>query len=838
MSWMSEGPSRGPWQTTPVKSLPPAVPLISTAFDRPTQPPSSAGASSKTSRNALFDVDWAPVTPNTRSRSSTIESRSSTASNGSLNRRSRMDIEPDTQAAGAGGPYPPPFERRETVTSFHDVTPLVGSKTDNGFEWLPQTPVSPMRGLPASNHASMPIFDPLPSAATPLTPPPAPPPPLSRPGPAFPPTPISPARPPSRPSPVEFPDSDALPATAGHSANPLLDTRRAPSVRLSPSPTYLLGEGRHANVYLASCEPSEATGSVRVERGVRRRRLCAAKRLFPDRESQVSGLGEAFILAKLAGSPDHADPGSSNVVRLYGVRDERDGVDPPAPMPSLPSAPSRSSHRLSYGSGQNVPSPLGRTSSDGAGRDLSTPELMVCAGSAAAARRFGRKSARHSDPALDANAPNGKGKLSLLSHAFDPPLSSSRRRTVSVPQASSPQAAELAGSPPTGGGLAPPFSLTPRIDLLLEFCPFGHVLQFARAHPERLDKARWFDWASQLTAAVKWAHEKNVLHADIKPQNVLIAPDLSLRLADWGNSLFLPSPSSPAHLFPTDPHGLGTPSYSPPEYVRALPSPFSYSSDIFSLGITLYVLLTATEPYEGIRAYERMMRVAEGDWWEYEERRRLGSLAQEAEGEDLALSRSGSLRSNRSGRSSVRGSLRASSRRDSSVESVRSYMSVSGIGEQGPRDWRAIAKTLLAEPAMTPEALEDAVTEALPPLPPPGQHRTPASTAARTTGAGSLAERMEEDSSPRQSPSICQYYPGTSCPVQYFLSAPADDDPEDGGEAGPLAAHVVPLAVRDLVRRMTSPRAADRPTAPDVWLELCRIGTEEGVWAPTTTSST
>jgi hypothetical protein len=35
-------------------------------------------------------------------------------------------------------------------------------------------------------------------------------------------------------------------------------------------------------------------------------------------------------------------------------------------------------------------------------------------------------------------------------------------------------------------------------------------LQFARAHPECLDKARWFDWAKQLAGAVKWAHEKTV----------------------------------------------------------------------------------------------------------------------------------------------------------------------------------------------------------------------------------------------------------------------------------------------------------------------------------------
>lgn len=520
MIWKEES-SQGPWRGGPAESLAPAVPLVSPLFNRPINPPSpDRSAPQTTSRNALFDVDWAPVTPNTRSRSSTVESWFSTVStSSSANRRSWMDVDPATADKGFESVQAPPFERRETVTSCHDATPVVGSKNESGFEWLPQTPVSPMRRLPISPHNSMPAFEPLPSAASPLTPPP--PPSLSRPGPALPPTPTSPPRPPSRPSPVEFPESAALPATAGHSTNPLLDTRRAPSLRLSPSPTYLLGEGRHANVYLASCEPVEPVGSVRAERVPRRRRLCAAKRLLPDRDSQVSGLGEAFILAKLAGSADQAEVGSSNIIRLYGVRDERDGFDPPAPLPSCMSTSSRSSLRLSYGSGQTVPSPLGRTSSDLDGtRHVAMREVTASAGTAAAARRFGRKSARHSETVLiDPDAGHGKSKLSLLSHALDPPLSSSRRRTVSMPQPTASPPAES----PSASGLAPPFSLTPRIDLLLKFCPFGNVLQFARAHPECLDKARWFDWAKQLAGAVKWAHEKNVLHADIKPQNVLVS---------------------------------------------------------------------------------------------------------------------------------------------------------------------------------------------------------------------------------------------------------------------------------------------------------------------------
>lgn len=493
-------PSRGPWHSPPTQRNPP-----NTASALPLPPPiPTAGTSSNpaqsVSRNSLFDVDWAPVTPNTRSRSSTIES---TASQDDQGRQSWLDKGPFRPARSTA----PPFERRDTVTPYQAPTPVMGSKHDSGFEWLPHSPISPQRSATPPLASQAPPFGPAGAALpTPRTPSPQ-----ALPVLAFPPTPNSPPRPPSRPSPVEFPSSEALPPSAGHSSNPLLDTRRAPSLRMSPTPTFLLGEGRHASVYLASCEPSGPNGSVVVEKRPRRRRLCAAKRLFPDRESQVAGLGEAFILAKLSG---HSE-GAESIIRLYGVRDERDGVDPPLQTASsLSSSFSRSSHRISSTGSHGLPSPLRRTSDGSDTGDSQIPAASPQEGTRAAARSPNR----NSDTIVASS--HGRSKLSLLSHALDPPLSSTRRRAIS--------SASLDGSPssspgsPAQGGLAPAFSLSPRIDLLLEFCPFGHALQFAKAHPERLDRRRWFDWAKQLAAAVKWAHEKNVLHGDIKPQNVLV----------------------------------------------------------------------------------------------------------------------------------------------------------------------------------------------------------------------------------------------------------------------------------------------------------------------------
>ncbi|GJN91419.1 hypothetical protein Rhopal_004440-T1 [Rhodotorula paludigena] len=755
-----------------------------------------APSPTKASRNSLFDQEWAPITPPSRSRSSTAESQFSSASSSaeSGSRRSWMNV--DSPKSSWAPPTRGPLVRNETVTL--ERTPVPGAKGESGFIW-PTTPPSPAIRASDPFPTLPPLPPPVPLALqTPFVPAHPPPPPSAVPSAPRPPpnTAMTKGRSPSWSAYASLPGSGtvtdeaaaALPPSAGHSSNPLLDTRQSPSLRLSPSPLYLLGEGRHASVYLASFP----------------------KRLSPDRESQVTGLGEAFILAKLSGPTGTSREGGSRfILRLHGVKDERDGLEAPLPLAHFGSASvsrSGSEKRYSTRSDEGMPrSPLGRRDSgDDAAPERHRPASLQLPSSSSLKLK---KGPRHSD-ILNNSSSTSSHKLSLLSHALEPPLSSSRRRVTLGGSQTMPGTPTLSS---TGGTLDPsPLSPTttpspaPRIDLLVEYCPLGHALQFARAHPEHVDKARWFGWAVQLASAVEWAHERGVLHADIKPQNVMVASDLTLRLADWGTSLFLPPPSSPAHLFPTDPHGLGTPSYSPPEFVRPLPSPFSYPSDIFSLALTLHTLLTAREPYEGLRTMERMLHVAAGGWWEVEERRRLRDLEGD-EAELVSLSRQGSVRSVASGRSgrsarrSVAGSLRG--RRDDSVESVRSVVSNSPEAASGPRDWETLARSLLLDDA--DDAAEAAALvrpeSSLPPLPSPPEG-----------GAPSPIE-------PEYQPST-RYYAGTSTPVQHFLAA--DED---------VPAQVVPLAVRDLLRRMASPSPEHRPTAAEVRRELERIASEEGV---------
>ncbi len=115
------------------------------------------------------------------------------------------------------------------------------------------------------------------------------------------------------------------------------------------------------------------------------------------------------------------------------------------------------------------------------------------------------------------------------------------------------------------------------------------IIRREGAQPE----AKVLDWALQLLDALDYCHSHNILHRDIKPQNIIITAEGRAVLVDFG-LVKLWNPNDPRTR--TAMRGMGTPEYAPPEQYDVQGAHTDPRSDIYSLGATIYHALTGQSP--------------------------------------------------------------------------------------------------------------------------------------------------------------------------------------------------------------------------------------------------
>ncbi|MDQ3748089.1 MAG: serine/threonine-protein kinase [Acidobacteriota bacterium] len=124
---------------------------------------------------------------------------------------------------------------------------------------------------------------------------------------------------------------------------------------------------------------------------------------------------------------------------------------------------------------------------------------------------------------------------------------------------------------------------------------------------KRLETAKALDIAMQIASALAVAHEAGIVHRDIKPENVMLREDGLVKVLDFGlaklseKNIVEYDVDSEA-LTPTQVHTnpgmvMGTAAYMSPEQARGLP--VDARTDIFSLGVVFYEMLTGIQPFAG-----------------------------------------------------------------------------------------------------------------------------------------------------------------------------------------------------------------------------------------------
>lgn len=132
--------------------------------------------------------------------------------------------------------------------------------------------------------------------------------------------------------------------------------------------------------------------------------------------------------------------------------------------------------------------------------------------------------------------------------------------------------------------------------IVMEWIPGGAVTERLRSGPLPIDEA--IAIARQTLEAIAYLHAQGVVHRDIKPSNLLLDSGGAIKLGDFGLARPLPAGSEVSQTVTE----AGTPAYLPPEVFEGRHP--DERSDIYSLGVTLFHLLTGRLPFEGGSVFE------------------------------------------------------------------------------------------------------------------------------------------------------------------------------------------------------------------------------------------
>lgn len=122
-----------------------------------------------------------------------------------------------------------------------------------------------------------------------------------------------------------------------------------------------------------------------------------------------------------------------------------------------------------------------------------------------------------------------------------------------------------------------------KLKIIMEYADGGDLATKMKEYKEQgkmFTESQILSWFTQVCLAIKHCHDRKIIHRDIKGQNVFMMKNGMAKLGDFGISTILTKTLEKANTI------VGTPYYLSPEIIES--KPYSFASDIWSLGVLLY----------------------------------------------------------------------------------------------------------------------------------------------------------------------------------------------------------------------------------------------------------
>ncbi|XP_018583704.2 serine/threonine-protein kinase STK11-like [Scleropages formosus] len=146
--------------------------------------------------------------------------------------------------------------------------------------------------------------------------------------------------------------------------------------------------------------------------------------------------------------------------------------------------------------------------------------------------------------------------------------------------------------------------------MVMEYCVCGMQEMLDSIPEKRFPVFQAHGYFCQLLDGLEYLHSQGIVHKDIKPGNLLLTKDGSLKISDLGVAEAL-------HPFADDDTcytSQGSPAFQPPEIANGQDKFSGFKVDIWSAGVTLYNITTSLYPFEGDNIYKLFENIGKGDY--------------------------------------------------------------------------------------------------------------------------------------------------------------------------------------------------------------------------------